>query len=72
MIRYFNAVQHFYTLFYLKCCFVPMYDYRLLEYVAIGPRFSNLISQTLLVLLKRVPPKVRPSIHKWLPFLLIC
>ncbi|CAN6346147.1 unnamed protein product [Urochloa humidicola] len=30
---------------------------RLLEYVAIGPRFSNLISQTLLVLLKRVPPK---------------
>jgi vesicle-fusing ATPase len=31
---------------------------RLLEYVAIGPRFSNIISQTLLVLLKRVPPKV--------------
>ncbi|KAE9456410.1 hypothetical protein C3L33_11686, partial [Rhododendron williamsianum] len=31
---------------------------RLLEYVAIGPRFSNLISQTLLVLLKRLPPKV--------------
>ncbi|PSR96363.1 Vesicle-fusing ATPase [Actinidia chinensis var. chinensis] len=30
---------------------------RLLEYVAIGPRFSNLISQTLLVLLKRIPPK---------------
>ncbi|XAR68334.1 Vesicle-fusing ATPase [Bertholletia excelsa] len=30
---------------------------RLLEYVAIGPRFSNLIFQTLLVLLKRVPPK---------------
>uniref|UniRef100_A0A0E0A1P7 Vesicle-fusing ATPase n=1 Tax=Oryza glumipatula TaxID=40148 RepID=A0A0E0A1P7_9ORYZ len=30
---------------------------RLLEYVAIGPRFSNIISQTLLVLLKRVPPK---------------
>ncbi|XP_059662642.1 vesicle-fusing ATPase-like [Cornus florida] len=30
---------------------------RLLEYVAIGPRFSNLISQTLLVLLKRLPPK---------------
>ncbi|CAJ1936460.1 unnamed protein product [Sphenostylis stenocarpa] len=34
---------------------------RLLEYVAIGPRFSNLISQTLLVLLKRLPPKV--SVH---------
>ncbi|KAL0284993.1 UNVERIFIED_CONTAM: Vesicle-fusing ATPase [Sesamum angustifolium] len=30
---------------------------RLLEYVALGPRFSNLISQTLLVLLKRTPPK---------------
>lgn len=30
---------------------------RLLEYVALGPRFSNLISQTLLVLLKRLPPK---------------
>ncbi|KAL5836819.1 hypothetical protein ACOSQ3_013988 [Xanthoceras sorbifolium] len=30
---------------------------RLLEYVAIGPRFSNIISQTLLVLLKRLPPK---------------
>ncbi|KAL3740106.1 hypothetical protein ACJRO7_021395 [Eucalyptus globulus] len=30
---------------------------RLLEYGAIGPRFSNLISQTLLVLLKRLPPK---------------
>lgn len=30
---------------------------RLLEYVPIGPRFSNYISQTLLVLLKRLPPK---------------
>ncbi|GMN50792.1 hypothetical protein TIFTF001_019957 [Ficus carica] len=30
---------------------------RLLEYVAIGPRFSNIISQTLLVLLKRLPPE---------------
>ncbi|KAH0466787.1 hypothetical protein IEQ34_004025 [Dendrobium chrysotoxum] len=30
---------------------------RLLDYVAIGPRFSNLIAQTLLVLLKRLPPK---------------
>jgi hypothetical protein len=34
---------------------------RLLEYVAIGPRFSNLISQTLLVLLKKLPPKVSVS-----------
>lgn len=30
---------------------------RLLEYVPIGPRFSNLISQTLLVLLKKLPPQ---------------
>ncbi|RAL52485.1 hypothetical protein DM860_007342 [Cuscuta australis] len=30
---------------------------RLLEYVAIGPRFSNLIYQTLLLLLKQLPPK---------------
>uniref|UniRef100_A0A7N0T661 Vesicle-fusing ATPase n=1 Tax=Kalanchoe fedtschenkoi TaxID=63787 RepID=A0A7N0T661_KALFE len=30
---------------------------RLLEYVPIGPRFSNVISQTLMVLLKRLPPK---------------
>ncbi|KAE7995693.1 hypothetical protein FH972_000464 [Carpinus fangiana] len=30
---------------------------RLLEYVAIGPRFSNLVSQTLMVLLKRLPAK---------------
>eukprot|EP00253_Pinus_taeda_P001546 PITA_01546 len=32
---------------------------RLLEFVVIGPRFSNLISQTLLVLLKKIPPKGR-------------
>ena len=31
---------------------------RLLEYVSIGPRFSNSILQTLLVLVKRVPPEV--------------
>ncbi|CAB81033.1 putative component of vesicle-mediated transport [Arabidopsis thaliana] len=30
---------------------------RLLEFIAIGPRFSNIISQTLMVLLKRLPPK---------------
>lgn len=29
---------------------------RLLEYVRIGPRFSNVVLQTLLVLIKRVPP----------------
>eukprot|EP00249_Psilotum_nudum_P022983 c28712_g1_i1 orf=181-2289(+) len=32
---------------------------RLLEYVSIGPRFSNLILQTLFVLLKRIPTKSR-------------
>ena len=32
---------------------------RLLEYVAIGPRFSNAVLQTLLVLLKRLPPPGR-------------
>lgn len=32
---------------------------RLLEYVSIGPRFSNVILQTLLVLLKKVPPEGR-------------
>lgn len=31
---------------------------RLLEYVAIGPRFSNAILQVLLILLKKQPPKV--------------
>ena len=31
---------------------------RLLEFVPIGPRFSNGVLQTLLVLLKKVPPKV--------------
>lgn len=32
---------------------------RLIEYSAIGPRFSNIILQTLLVLTKRVPPNGR-------------
>jgi len=32
---------------------------RILEYVPIGPRFSNTILQTLLVLFKRIPPKGR-------------
>ena len=30
---------------------------RLLDYVSIGPRFSNVVLQALLVLLKRIPPK---------------
>uniref|UniRef100_A0A803MHD3 Vesicle-fusing ATPase n=1 Tax=Chenopodium quinoa TaxID=63459 RepID=A0A803MHD3_CHEQI len=33
-----------------------LFSCRLVEYVAIGPRFSNIISQTLMVLLKRLPP----------------
>ena len=32
---------------------------RLLDYVAIGPRFSNAVLQTLLVLLKKAPPPGR-------------
>ena len=32
---------------------------RLLEFVPIGPRFSNAILQTILVLLKRTPPEGR-------------
>jgi vesicle-fusing ATPase len=32
---------------------------RLLEYVPIGPRFSNPTLQTLMVLLKKIPPKGR-------------
>lgn len=31
---------------------------KLLEYVPIGPRFSNVVLQTLIVLLKKVPPPV--------------
>ena len=30
-----------------------------IEFVAIGPRFSNIVVQTLLVLLKKLPPLVR-------------
>lgn len=32
---------------------------RLLEYVLIGPRFSNVVLQTLLVLIKKLPPPGR-------------
>lgn len=32
---------------------------RLLDWVPLGPRFSNVVLQTLLVLMKKVPPKVR-------------
>ena len=53
---------------------------RLLEFVAIGPRFSNAILQTLLVLLKKQPPKVlsaspvdvaAPQMQPSLPFIML-
>lgn len=41
-----------------KLSFVILDDIeRLLEYVRIGPRFSNVVLQTLLVMLKRIPPE---------------
>lgn len=42
----------------LSCVVVDDIE-RLLDYVPIGPRFSNLVLQTLLVLLKKPPPKGR-------------
>jgi len=42
----------------LSCIVVDDLE-RLVDYVRIGPRFSNVILQTLLVLLKREPPKGR-------------
>lgn len=42
----------------LSCIVVDDIE-RLLDYVPIGPRFSNLVLQALLVLLKKTPPKGR-------------
>uniref|UniRef100_A0A3B4U7N5 Vesicle-fusing ATPase n=1 Tax=Seriola dumerili TaxID=41447 RepID=A0A3B4U7N5_SERDU len=42
----------------LSCVVVDDIE-RLLDYVPIGPRFSNLVLQALLVLLKKAPPKGR-------------
>jgi len=42
----------------LSCIVVDDME-RLLDYVRIGPRFSNVVLQTLLVLLKKEPPKGR-------------
>ncbi|KAJ0058033.1 hypothetical protein NL108_007267 [Boleophthalmus pectinirostris] len=42
----------------LSCVVVDDIE-RLLDYVPIGPRFSNLVLQALLVLLKKPPPKAR-------------
>ncbi len=38
---------------------------RLLDYVPIGPRFSNLVLQALLVLLKKLPPPVSNKRSYW-------
>lgn len=45
----------------LSCVVVDDIE-RLLDYVPIGPRFSNLVLQALLVLLKKPPPKVRTHV----------
>ena len=60
-IRFNNLIAYFWQ-FLSPAQYWISENCRLLEYVAIGPRFSNIISQTLMVLLKRLPPKV-PSIH---------
>lgn len=49
----------------LSCVVVDDIE-RLLDYVPIGPRFSNLVLQALLVLLKKPPPKVRRHNEEWL------
>ncbi|XP_026306400.1 vesicle-fusing ATPase-like isoform X2 [Piliocolobus tephrosceles] len=44
----------------LSCVVVDDIE-RLLDYVPIGPRFSNLVLQALLVLLKKAPPQEKRS-----------
>lgn len=41
--------------------FLLSFLFSLADYVPIGPRFSNLVLQALLVLLKKAPPNVRPT-----------
>lgn len=55
----------------LSCVVVDDIE-RLLDYVPIGPRFSNLVLQALLVLLKKPPPKVRTHLHHAFALLLSC
>lgn len=55
----------------LSCVVVDDIE-RLLDYVPIGPRFSNLVLQALLVLLKKPPPKVRTHLHQAFTLLLFC
>lgn len=40
-----------------------------LDYVSIGPRFSNIVLQALLVLLRKQPPAVSHSLPPSLPLL---
>lgn len=47
----------------LSCVVVDDIE-RLLDYVPIGPRFSNLVLQALLVLLKKAPPKVSVVVNE--------
>ena len=42
----------------LSCIVVDNIE-RLLDYTSVGPRFSNVVLQALLVLLKKEPPKGR-------------
>jgi len=55
----------------LSCVVVDDIE-RLLDYVPIGPRFSNLVLQALLVLLKKAPPKVRVPLAPEYTLLLLC
>uniref|UniRef100_A0A8C1A039 Vesicle-fusing ATPase n=2 Tax=Castor canadensis TaxID=51338 RepID=A0A8C1A039_CASCN len=54
----------------LSCVVVDDIE-RLLDYVPIGPRFSNLVLQALLVLLKKAPPQVREIIRNIITVLLV-
>ena len=47
----------------LSCIVVDNIE-RLLDYGPIGPRYSNLTLQALLVLLKKLPPQVRGDFNK--------
>lgn len=42
------------------------------DYVPIGPRFSNLVLQALLVLLKKIPPHVNSNAFIYGSFMCIC
>ncbi len=42
------------------------------DYVPIGPRFSNLVLQALLVLLKKTPPHVNSDAFTYGSYMYIC